>query len=141
MTNQEAIDISQFQLNRQGERCTNVSGTCQYKKLDGSKILHCAIGFLLSDDIYTSGMEGSDVEMLNRYMENEGIENPLKNIDTNLLNEMQEAHDDSCYNEREPGTSEASDEIWMSLLNKTFKGIRSKFNLTPYDPKLVPTND
>ena len=60
MTEQEIFNTVCDHLMKQGEHSMNYNG-CAYRGLKGQK---CAVGCLITDDEYSVGMEGSDVERL-----------------------------------------------------------------------------
>jgi len=83
MTNQEAFDKMVAHLRKQGQKA-HENGSCRYRTKGG---LMCAVGCLLTDDEYRSGMEGKGVEaMMAAYDIRFGV-------NENLLAEMQDTHD------------------------------------------------
>ena len=61
MTPQQIFDTVATHLSDQGEQSLNKGGDCMYR---GPKGLKCAVGRLIPDDIYVTGMEGRKVSAL-----------------------------------------------------------------------------
>lgn len=83
MTNQEAFDKMVAHLRKQGQKAIQ-NGVCRYRTEEG---LMCAVGCLLADDEYRSGMEGMGVEVMMFAYE------VLQDLDPLVLAEMQDTHD------------------------------------------------
>tara|TARA_R110000787_G_scaffold76380_2_gene168511 strand:- start:71 stop:418 length:348 start_codon:yes stop_codon:yes gene_type:complete len=72
-----------------------VSGTCQYRTDSG---LSCAVGCLMTDDIYDSSFEGNnlrDSKVLEALTPVVGSNKDKRNRKLYLLRELQRVHDDS----------------------------------------------
>jgi hypothetical protein len=87
MTPQEIFDGSVLPLIRQGRPALK-QGLCAYRGSDGTK---CAVGHLITDEEYTSDMEGNDAVMLHSA---EMLPDRLvRHLD--LLGYLQDAHDET----------------------------------------------
>lgn len=85
MTNQEAFDKVIEHLIGQKWTKASQDGRCMYRSCDGSK---CAVGAIIPDDEYTSGLEGEDVYGIF------GSVPSFDELDVELLSRMQGLHDD-----------------------------------------------
>ena len=94
MNDQEAFDKMVRHMRLQGEKCTDETGNCVYRGLDGMK---CAVGAIIPDTEYRWEFDNS--------IESSQIENiidqipSLRDVDLDILMEMQYIHD-SLPNDR-----------------------------------------
>lgn len=102
---QEVFDFITAHLLKQGKRSVNENGTCVYR---GPKGLMCAVGCIMSDDEYESQFEGKIFEDLaTGYDETyatqiaEKYKAPSNEV-FDLLNDLQEAHDEYSFDDRLP---------------------------------------
>lgn len=90
-TAQEIFDTVVKHLRQQGKLALSLDGyTCAYRGADGTK---CAVGVLIPDELYSSKMEGYN---LNNLMARNVIPSPLKEeFEANLplLVRLQNVHD------------------------------------------------
>jgi hypothetical protein len=95
LTAQDAFDIVAYQLLRQNERSTGSDGVkCLYRSRDGRR--RCAIGWLMPDDVYSVGYEGSGVSNLAALLFDRRGDMPFARMLYRmlpLLRRLQETHD------------------------------------------------
>jgi hypothetical protein len=95
LTAQDAFDIVAYQLLRQNERSTGSDGVkCLYRSRDGKR--RCAIGWLMPDDVYSIGFEGSGVSNLAELLFARRDDMPFARMIYRmlpLLRRLQETHD------------------------------------------------
>ena len=115
MTDQTMFDTVVAHLLTQNKRSMDYEGTCRYRSDDGTK---CAIGCLISDDMYEEGLEGNGVREL--LASDFKFSSYLQQFDLKLLIALQLTHD--CRSPLE----------WYTELEKV--AIRFDLNFNP--PKL-----
>lgn len=90
MNEQKIFDKVVDHLFTQNEQAIDVDGNCYYRAPDGCK---CAVGALISDSAYRTGMEKQNVYGLKELFYKSLPQYILDN--TNLLNDLQDAHDNA----------------------------------------------
>jgi len=118
LTNQKAFDkIYKYFIFKKNKRSISDNGYCRYRAGE----LKCAVGVLIPDDDYDSDMEGSHC----RTVRHNYFEEEWKDLNMDLLSELQRVHDTSGE--------------WSKkgvLLKAPIKRIAQKYKLTiPKEPK------
>ena len=80
-------------LLRQGERSVASGGSCLYRSDDG--VMSCAVGCLMTDDMYSPDFEGKNVAELEDDVMTPiiGVRKGSREYKLGLLGELQEVHD------------------------------------------------
>lgn len=92
MNKQEIFDTVYKALLEQGEPSVN-NGVCAYRGANGNK---CAVGHMISDDLYDPEFEGFGLELIPEHIINHivGSVDEYEYVErTSLLHKLQKAHD------------------------------------------------
>ncbi len=89
MNTQEAFNKICDHLMTQNSKAVSIQGDCRYRGEDGKM---CAIGCLIPDDVYSSGMEGKNVRGT-LFDGNEPLRRLFADIDFGMLGDCQDVHD------------------------------------------------
>lgn len=87
MNKQETFDTVVAHLLKQNAQAKDSEGNCMYRIGNMS----CAIGCLIPDSLYTISMEDKIVDVL--YIEDNPLEDYIKQFDLELLCHLQRVHD------------------------------------------------
>ena len=113
MNTQQAFDIMVQHLRQQGRPSRYDATGCRYRGPDGTK---CAVGALIPDSLYRSGMEGLTIKSL--VIEDRDVYgelcNLLDSIDLQLLEEMQTIHDHHTPANWERSFKECAEEFGLN---------------------------
>ena len=93
MTIKQIIDKVENHLLKQNAKSVNSGDSCRYR---GDNGMSCAIGCLISDEMYDPSIEGKGV--LSAILKSKlthvvGVQNTAKNQKLSLLGELQNVHD------------------------------------------------
>ena len=101
-------------LLKQHEKSESMEAGCQYRSDNG---LRCAVGCLMTDDIYDSSLEGSnlkDIRVRQALTPIVGVNYELRLLKLNLLQRLQEVHDNEPVEHWERGLAEIKHEFDIS---------------------------
>ena len=93
--NQEAFEIITAHLRKQKTQAVNLQGKCIYLNSSGAM---CAVGCLIQGIELTPDQNQSSVRDL--YIDNLAVQALFKEVDLDLLEEMQSLHDNAGYYDR-----------------------------------------
>ncbi|NBX18974.1 MAG: hypothetical protein EBR09_16615 [Proteobacteria bacterium] len=119
MNNQEAFEMAVKHLRKQGCCSQRVgrfelegTATCMYR-MNGLK---CAIGALIPDEVYQESFEGTGIRILLRTEPT--INELFKKVNTNLLENLQEVHDNREVKEWEESLEKLAEFYGLTMPSK-----------------------
>lgn len=135
MTNQEALSQAYLGLMDQGRRSVMPEGVaCRYRGPDGLK---CGVGMLVPYAFAVRMDLIGDIRKCLR-LANEDIRDHFRDVNVDLLVDIQQAHDGLCYGTW-PNKHEYSPQTFRVKLTEKFQEIAATYGLTL--PEWTPSQD